>query len=218
MDEGESARDEENLQQHYDGSDNHNHSAREDEDVHQVVTTAERNSVPILEAYLVEEGDDTTVYEATPLEPELPWWKQRRNKAMLVIFCVLITALAAGLGVPLLSLPAAAADKVTTSHSMSISPSHSPTERYYVCFADSKELQSAIDRYVQLGCNEGAAFCPASIVEKYGWPMGSWCVDNVDNMTSLFEGLDTFDEDISGWNVGQVTDMNRMFWGASSFN
>eukprot|EP00985_Skeletonema_marinoi_P007400 scaffold3244_cov151-Skeletonema_marinoi.AAC.5 len=101
---------------------------------------------------------------------------------------------------------------------MSLSPSHSPTERYYACFADSKELKSAIDRYVQLGCNEAADFCPASIVEKYGWPMGSWCVDDVTNMASLFEGLDTFDEDISGWNVGQVTNMNRMFWGASSFN
>eukprot|EP00985_Skeletonema_marinoi_P021356 scaffold13052_cov142-Skeletonema_marinoi.AAC.12 len=96
-------------------------------------------------------------------------------------------------------------------------PSHSPTERYYVSFAD-KELKSAINRYVQLGCNEGAAFCPASIVEKYGWPMKSWCVDDVTNMASLFEGLDTFDEDISQWNVGQVTDMTRMFFGASSFN
>eukprot|EP00985_Skeletonema_marinoi_P033871 scaffold42430_cov307-Skeletonema_marinoi.AAC.1 len=97
--------------------------------------------------------------------------------------------MAAGLGIPL--------------SRMSLSPSHSPTERYYACFADSRELKSAIDRYVQLGCNEGAVFCPASIVEKYGWPMKSWCVDDVDNMTSLFEGLDTFDEDISGWNVGQ---------------
>jgi len=25
-------------------------------------------------------------------------------------------------------------------------------------------------------------------------------------------------QDISGWNVSQVTDMNRMFWGATSFN
>eukprot|EP00984_Skeletonema_dohrnii_P001872 scaffold625_cov169-Skeletonema_dohrnii-CCMP3373.AAC.9 len=234
MDERESPRDEENLQQQF--------SASEEEDAHQGVPTPMRNpSWPILEAYLVEEEeeeiDDTlahaagstvpvvtpdihdTVYEATPLEPELPWWKQRRNKAMLAIFCVLITALAAGLGVTLSRLVVpAAADKVTASPSMSLSPSHSPTERYHVCFADSKELKSAIDRYVQLGCNEGAAFCPASIVEKYGWPMGSWCVDDVTDMASLFEGLDTFDEDISGWNVGQVTAMNRMFWGASSFN
>eukprot|EP00984_Skeletonema_dohrnii_P019424 scaffold9279_cov132-Skeletonema_dohrnii-CCMP3373.AAC.2 len=216
IDEGESPRDEENLQQRYGGS--NDYPASGDEDVHQVVTTAERNSVPILEAYLVEEGDDTTVYEATPLEPELPpWWKERRIKAMLVIFCVLITAVTVGLGVPL-SRPAVAADKVTASPSMSLSPSHSPTERSYACFADSKELKAAVSQYVQLGCNEGAVSCPASIVEKYGWPMGAWCVDDVTNMASLFEGLDTFDEDISGWNVGQVTDTSRMFYGASSFN
>eukprot|EP00984_Skeletonema_dohrnii_P020862 scaffold10278_cov113-Skeletonema_dohrnii-CCMP3373.AAC.1 len=61
---------------------------------------------PVVEAYLVEdEGgksggvDHITVYEATPLEPELPWWKQRRSKVFMVINCVLIAALAIGLGV-----------------------------------------------------------------------------------------------------------------------
>eukprot|EP00985_Skeletonema_marinoi_P011378 scaffold5398_cov70-Skeletonema_marinoi.AAC.10 len=60
IDEGESPRDEENLQQRYDGS--NDYPASEDENLHQVVKTAETNSVPILEAYLVEEeegGDDT---------------------------------------------------------------------------------------------------------------------------------------------------------------
>eukprot|EP00984_Skeletonema_dohrnii_P037545 scaffold39705_cov167-Skeletonema_dohrnii-CCMP3373.AAC.1 len=36
-------------------------------------------------------------------------------------------------------------------------------------------------------------------------------------MSSLFEGLDTFDEDISGWRVDRVTDMSRTFAGASMF-
>ena len=60
---------------------------------------------PVVEAYLVEDKGESgdvghiTVYEATPLEPELPWWKQRRSKVFMVINCVLITALAIGLGV-----------------------------------------------------------------------------------------------------------------------
>jgi hypothetical protein len=62
---------------------------------------------PILEAYLVEEEGESgrvnwprfSVYEATLLDPELPWWKQRRTKVFMVINCILITALAVGLGV-----------------------------------------------------------------------------------------------------------------------
>ena len=60
---------------------------------------------PVVEAYLVEDKGESgdvghiTVYEATPLEPELPWWKQRRSKVFMVINCVLIIALAIGLGV-----------------------------------------------------------------------------------------------------------------------
>eukprot|EP00984_Skeletonema_dohrnii_P002063 scaffold690_cov76-Skeletonema_dohrnii-CCMP3373.AAC.3 len=61
---------------------------------------------PIIEAYLVEDEGGSggaswprySVYEATPLEPELPWWKQRRAKVFMVINCILITALAVGLG------------------------------------------------------------------------------------------------------------------------
>jgi len=62
---------------------------------------------PIIEAYLVEDEGGSggvswprySVYEATPLEPEIPWWKQRRTKVFMVINCILITALAVGLGV-----------------------------------------------------------------------------------------------------------------------
>eukprot|EP00984_Skeletonema_dohrnii_P014476 scaffold6088_cov140-Skeletonema_dohrnii-CCMP3373.AAC.14 len=207
IDEGESPRDEENLQQRYDGS--NDYPASEEEGVHQVVTTAETNSVPILEAYLVEDeersddGGRDTVYSATPLEPELPWWKQRRSKVFLAIIFALVTVVAAGVGYTF-SRPAGANTGTA-----------SPTAT--VCFADGKELKAIVSRYVRDGCG-ALALCPASIVEAYGWPMREWCVDDVTNMASLFEGLDTFDEDISGWNVGQVSDMTRMFYGASKFN
>mmetsp|Transcript_7287 Transcript_7287/g.11139 ORF Transcript_7287/g.11139 Transcript_7287/m.11139 type:complete len:152 (-) Transcript_7287:152-607(-) len=36
-------------------------------------------------------------------------------------------------------------------------------------------------------------------------------------MSELFRNLITFDDDISGWNVGQVTDMSRMFADAGMF-
>jgi surface protein len=54
--------------------------------------------------------------------------------------------------------------------------------------------------------------------DKYGWPMGSWCVIEVTDMSSLFQGLDTFNKDISMWNVSHVTDMSYMFAEAGTFN
>ena len=60
----------------------------EEEEIDDTLAQAAGATVP-----LVTPGVHGTVHEATPLEPELPWWKQRRNKAILVIFCVLITAL-----------------------------------------------------------------------------------------------------------------------------
>ena len=37
-------------------------------------------------------------------------------------------------------------------------------------------------------------------------------------MSGLFENRSDFNEDISGWDVSEVTDMTNMFNGASSFN
>lgn len=61
-----------------------------------------------------------------------------------------------------------------------------------VIYSKSK---STIDWYVQASCNEGTDFCHPNIIDKYGWPILSWCVVDVTDMASLFEGLDTFDKD-----------------------
>jgi surface protein len=34
----------------------------------------------------------------------------------------------------------------------------------------------------------------------------------------MFEGADSFNQNISGWDVSRVTDMRAMFYGAESFN
>jgi hypothetical protein len=143
---------------------------------HQVLPRAETNpSVPILEAYLVEEnegsdGDDghDTVYEATPLEPELPWWKQRRTKVIMMINCVLIAlavALSVGLGV---SFSRSSVDSAVTN----------VNNTGYKCFADREELDAAVERYIKSDCGEaGTAVLNAICLgdsQMYGWPMGSW--------------------------------------------
>ncbi len=48
--------------------------------------------------------------------------------------------------------------------------------------------------------------------------MGSWDVSSVTNMSEMFSGAVSFNEDIGSWNVSSVTDMNNMFSEASVFN
>jgi len=92
----------------------------------------------------------------------------------------------------------------------------------YKCFADRDELDAAVERYVAYGCGEAktAALNAGCLGNStmYGWPMGLWCFGDVTDMSSSFEGLDTFNEDISDWNVSKVTNMSRMFFDATSFS
>eukprot|EP00980_Cylindrotheca_fusiformis_P003561 scaffold792_cov84-Cylindrotheca_fusiformis.AAC.1 len=85
------------------------------------------------------------------------------------------------------------------------------------CFGDSSdEIAKAVKQYIQDGCSDKKN-CNNSVVEAYGWPIGTWCVSNVTSMSELFADPD-FNDDISGWDVSSVTDMSRMFYGAWSFN
>jgi surface protein len=48
--------------------------------------------------------------------------------------------------------------------------------------------------------------------------IGGWNVGNVTNMSGMFASASVFDQAIGGWDVGNVTDMSGMFYGASVFN
>ena len=73
------------------------------------------------------------------------------------------------------------------------------------------------------------AWCanPTTAAETYG-PIGEWNVVAVKDMTNLFcaqadttdcnTACSTFNEDLSGWNVGSGTNMYEMFYAATSFN
>jgi len=48
--------------------------------------------------------------------------------------------------------------------------------------------------------------------------ISNWNVSNVTNMRSLFYKAIYFNQDISGWDVSNVTDFANMFYMANSFN
>ena len=55
------------------------------------------------------------------------------------------------------------------------------------------------------------------VVARFG-KIGDWNVSNVTNMSSMFEAVSVFNEDIGNWDVSNVTDMDSMFNNAASFN
>ena len=76
-------------------------------------------------------------------------------------------------------------------------------------------LYKAVRAYVDQDCANNEE---CDIAQVYGWPMNSWCVGNVKDMSSLFIEMWTFNENISDWDTSSVTNMYAMFRYATSFN
>ena len=54
--------------------------------------------------------------------------------------------------------------------------------------------------------------------EDFNQDLSSWDVSNVTNMGAMFSGASTFNQDLSSWDVSGVTDMSLMFLDAEVFN
>ncbi len=48
--------------------------------------------------------------------------------------------------------------------------------------------------------------------------IGGWDTSNVTDMSGMFESADAFNGDIGGWDTSNVTNMSGMFWSDSAFN
>ena len=53
---------------------------------------------------------------------------------------------------------------------------------------------------------------------SFNGDISGWDVSNVTNMREMFSSASSFNGDISGWDVSKVTNMYRMFFNASKFN
>lgn len=85
------------------------------------------------------------------------------------------------------------------------------------CFNSNDELRTAVKQFLDDGCSDIHS-CYTEVVRTHGWPIGSWCVSKVTDMSELFDGYERFNDDISKWDVSSVTNMNAMFSGAREFN
>ena len=155
------------------------------------------------------------VYIATPT---LPWWKQRRAKIFFGLVIVLVGALAVALGVSL-SQPNNLESESTNSTIIFVTPPPTPPITYECFGADEGGengiLYNAVRAYVSQDCANNQE-CP--VAKIYSWPMNSWCVGSVKDMSYLFYEMGTYNEDISDWNTSSATNMESMFSWATAFN
>jgi len=85
-----------------------------------------------------------------------------------------------------------------------------------LCFEMKDDLDKAVQFYL-----EGSL--ANVLVQQYGHPIGSWCISNISNFTSLFSMeqvllANMFNEDLAKWDVLSATHMDYMFQGATNFD
>ena len=74
------------------------------------------------------------------------------------------------------------------------------------------QTRAALDTAVDLWVSDNA-----SALATYG-EINTWDVSLITDMSELFKGKTTFNDDISAWDVSSVTNMYRMFMNASNFS
>ena len=55
-------------------------------------------------------------------------------------------------------------------------------------------------------------------IPPFNQDLSAWDVGNVTNMSRMFSNAYSFNQDLSAWDVSNVTNMSEMFYEASSFN
>lgn len=81
------------------------------------------------------------------------------------------------------------------------------------CFIDNDELTSAAADFV-----EGTTIERDAVIAEFG-QIENWCFESaLTDFSDVFNGLSAFNDDISGWDMSNVQNIDRMFTGASSFN
>jgi Mycoplasma protein of unknown function, DUF285 len=85
------------------------------------------------------------------------------------------------------------------------------------CFQDRVDLELALTEYLTDNGQDTA------VATRYGWPINTWCVQNVSDFSRLFSPVNnldkaTFNEDVSGWDMSRAVSLESMFEGNTFFN
>ena len=94
--------------------------------------------------------------------------------------------------------------------------SDSPTE--YVSVYTKEDAKTYGKRAAVSNMTDMVYLFGGAGASTFNQDISSWDVSNVTNMLSMFSGATTFNQDISFWDVSNVTNMGRMFLDASAFN
>ena len=78
-------------------------------------------------------------------------------------------------------------------------PSMLPTES--TKFQDGAQLKAAIISWEEEQCVQNNFNCDTA--ERWGFPMDSWAVGLVEDMSSLFAEMTTFNQDIGSWDTSR---------------
>ena len=83
------------------------------------------------------------------------------------------------------------------------------------CFETSDELRQAVNRY------EGMNKFDSKLAAQFGWPIGRWCVSNVEDFSNLFSSARHhryFNEPLDLWDMSRATNVSGMFQNCHWFN
>jgi surface protein len=85
-------------------------------------------------------------------------------------------------------------------------------------FTSRDQLKTAVDNCLAVNATGGVCCETANCGPAGSDEMEGWDVSSVTDMQYMFSSAWSFNANISGWDVSSVTDMEYMFWGASAFN
>lgn len=160
---------------------------------------------------------------AVPLYPEnnddIDSAKRCCQKRFAIIFVALVVLVAVIVGVVVGTVIGRGSSSPSSVEQIdaATNSSASSSTKTKTCFSDGLELRSAVSEYLQNSLPH------TDVAKTYGWPIGSWCVGSVESFRELFDAqvhpnADSFEHDLSNWDVSGGTDMSRMFAGALKFN
>ena len=103
-----------------------------------------------------------------------------------------------------------------------IDPSDDTSQEYLIIREENLRRLVRIEEYdLEFVCTtfvEDMSYLFGHTVVSFNEDISKWDVSNVTNMRGMFSGAKAFNQDISKWDVGNVTNMSLMFNGAIVFN